>query len=416
MSLEVIIVGAGISGLCTAVALHKAGHSVKVFEKSRFTGEVGSAVLITPAAERVLSRLGVDWLKARGDAVAYFEVFDGITLASLNSHDLLDPTEEFGAPLYTVHRVDLLNELLRLASGLDIRLGTKVSCADANTGVVVLEDGTRHFADLVVAGDGMHSVLRAEVLRHHPDVAAVAEATRSGMSTFRFMIPTKAMQNDPQFQELLRMRGKGCALFADSTRDSEHHMVWFTCRERSIQVFVGVHDSIVANPEQLKDLMLSEFGHYHPSLIRMFSLASLVTNWRLDIHDPLPTWHHGKLVLIGDSAHPMLPLGAQGANQAIEDAGALGALLSNLTSVFQLSGRLYAYERVRRLRASRVQTLSKVRLGREKDVEVELRKYADPPGSDVPTTFSERYKHDYGFDVFDACRQAVDQEKVVVVP
>ena len=99
----------------------------------------------------------------------------------------------------------------------------------------------------------------------------------------------------------------------------------------------------------------------------------------------------------------MLPLGAQGANQAIEDAGALSALLNNITSTSQLPSRLAAYERVRRLRASRVQMLSKVRLGREKDVEAELRQYADPPGSDVPTTFSDRYKHDYGY-VVSRCR------------
>jgi salicylate hydroxylase len=112
----------------------------------------------------------------------------------------------------------------------------------------------------------------------------------------------------------------------------------------------------------------------------------------------------------------MLPLGAQGANQAIEDAGALGALLSDCESAAQIPSRLDCYERVRRLRASRVQTLSKVRLGREKDVGVELRRYADPPNSgtatllpdlvfcsesdhrtDVPTSFAERYRHDYGY-------------------
>jgi salicylate hydroxylase len=112
----------------------------------------------------------------------------------------------------------------------------------------------------------------------------------------------------------------------------------------------------------------------------------------------------------------MLPLGAQGANQAIEDAGALGALLSNCESPTQIPSRLDCYERVRRLRASRVQTLSKVRLGREQDVEVELRRYADPPNSgivtlwpdllfcsesdhktDVPASFAERYRHDYGY-------------------
>jgi salicylate hydroxylase len=154
-------------------------------------------------------------------------VFDGTNLASLNSHDLLDPTAEFGAPLYTIHRTDLLNELLRLASRLDLRLGTKVTRANAEEGYVVLEDGSRHSADLIIAGDGVHSVLRAEVLRDQ----GPAQANHSGMSTFRFMIPTEAIQDDPQFQMLLKIRGKGCCLFADTTRESEHHMVWFTCRE-----------------------------------------------------------------------------------------------------------------------------------------------------------------------------------------
>jgi salicylate hydroxylase len=154
-------------------------------------------------------------------------VFDGTNLAPLNSHDLLDPTAEFGAPLYTIHRTDLLNELLRLASGLDLRLGTKVTRANAEEDYVVLEDGSRHSADLIIAGDGVHSVLRAEVLRDQ----GPAQANHSGMSTFRFMIPTEAIQDDPQFQMLLKIRGKGCCLFADTTRESEHHMVWFTCRE-----------------------------------------------------------------------------------------------------------------------------------------------------------------------------------------
>jgi len=76
----------------------------------------------------------------------------------------------------------------------------------------------------------------------------------------------------------------------------------------------------------------------------------------------------------------MLPFGGQGANQAIEDAGALGALLSNMSSVEDLPRRLELFDKVRRLRASRVQILSTVRLGKEKDVEDEVKKYTDFPG------------------------------------
>lgn len=109
----------------------------------------------------------------------------------------------------------------------------------------------------------------------------------------------------------------------------------------------------------------------------------------------------------------MLPFGGQGANQAIEDAGALGALFKDVVEPQHIPARLQLFEAVRRLRAARVQTLSKVRLGRENEVENELRKYADPPGSgkrpccqsglilevdspeDVPTTFEQRYQHDF---------------------
>lgn len=77
----------------------------------------------------------------------------------------------------------------------------------------------------------------------------------------------------------------------------------------------------------------------------------------------------------------MLPFGGQGANQAIEDAGALGALFSNGETAEHVLSRLSLFEQVRRLRASRVQTTSRVRLGKEKEVEAQLRQYADPPGS-----------------------------------
>lgn len=77
----------------------------------------------------------------------------------------------------------------------------------------------------------------------------------------------------------------------------------------------------------------------------------------------------------------MLPFSGQGANQAIEDGGALGFLLKGVESGGGIEQRLSLFERARKDRASRIQTLSKVRVGREKEVEDELRRYADPPGS-----------------------------------
>lgn len=110
----------------------------------------------------------------------------------------------------------------------------------------------------------------------------------------------------------------------------------------------------------------------------------------------------------------MLPFGGQGSNQAIEDGGSLGYIFTGVDDSAEIEKRLSLFERVRRNRASRVQILSKARAGREKEVEQELRHYADPPGSGmpqerrdiesrtdeskaVPTTFPERTGHDFGY-------------------
>lgn len=89
----------------------------------------------------------------------------------------------------------------------------------------------------------------------------------------------------------------------------------------------------------------------------------------------------------------MLPFGGQGANQGIEDAGALGCLLKGVDNTDDLSARLATFEKLRIKRASLIQTLSTVRVGKEKDVEDQLQVYAEPPGSKVPGSFPERCGH-----------------------
>lgn len=204
---------------------------MQVFEKSYFSREVESSFLLTPNAIKVLLALGFDFARARADSMTYFQVFDGTTLQLLNHTDgaLRNPRDEFGTPLYTIHRNDLVNELLRLARGLDVRLGAKVESFDEAGGCIVLENGKQYPADLVVAGDGLHSVLRATVLGDQ----AAATVTPSGLNAFRFMIPTSLLQEDEVFLRLQsEVKGQASCLFCDPTRiDMEHHIVWFTCRK-----------------------------------------------------------------------------------------------------------------------------------------------------------------------------------------
>ena len=126
----------------------------------------------------------------------------------------------------------------------------------------------------------------------------------------------------------------------------------------------------------------------------------------------------------------MLPFSGQGANSAMEDGGALGYLFRDIHDPAAVEKRLKLFELVRKNRVSRIQILSTVRAGREKDVEQELKKYADPPGSGksctyfltklemkltestaVPTSHQERTDHDYVHDVFAKCGEVLRQSQ-----
>ena len=165
-------------------------------------------------------------------------------MKKLGSLDLQDAERRYGAPLMSVHRVDLHNELLRLASSDDasngtrevkLRLRSRVIGANAEEGSVELADGTTHHADLIVAADGLHSVLKNVVLGQEAPAA-----TMTGLNAFRFLIPTKKLLGDPQLVELLKTKCKGPTILAD-TQDvqRERHIVWYDCQGLVDRFFVA---------------------------------------------------------------------------------------------------------------------------------------------------------------------------------
>ena len=133
-------------------------------------------------------------------------MLDGTTLEMIARTDLRDSEERFGAPLHTVHRVDLHKELFRLASRKaegqqdKLQLGAKIRNVNAEEGIVELEDGTKDRADLILAADGLHSALKSVVLGHEAPVPA-----SSGLSAFRFQILTALLEEDPHFIEFTQI-------------------------------------------------------------------------------------------------------------------------------------------------------------------------------------------------------------------
>ena len=181
----------------------------------------------------MLQHVGFSFEKARGQKVTQWDTVGGITLENIVSLDLKEVEARFEAPIMTVHRVDLHTELLRLAliedgnvPKVELHLASRVVGANAEQGRIELADGTAHEADLIVAADGLHSILKPLVLGQENAVAG-----RTGLSAFRFLIPTSRLREDRELSEMLDWKGKSVYILAD-TQDTvrERHMVWYDCQ------------------------------------------------------------------------------------------------------------------------------------------------------------------------------------------
>lgn len=209
----------------------------------------------------MLSSLGFSFERARARRVHVWETCHGSTLERISCLDFEDAEERFGALVWAVHRVDLHHELLRLAldgcGAATLRLGARVRKVHPDSGNVELEDGSTYFADLVVAADGLHSIMRSMV--------AGEQAMPTGLSAFRFLLPTALVRQSLELSKLLDWKVPGASIIAD-TRDPVHerHMVWYDCQRYrrtnsfcllvalmavsgEVQNFVGIHPTRVSD-------------------------------------------------------------------------------------------------------------------------------------------------------------------------
>lgn len=335
---KVAIVGAGIGGLATALALSRKGFDVQVYEQARKLGEVGAGVALGANSIRLLDRLGLQKrLADYGPRWTQWRFNDG------GGRVLTE--QEMHGKVVGVYRPDLVG---MLADGLPSgTVATGRRCVgfhqDADQAVVEFADGGRAHADLVVAADGIRSALQ----RH---VVEPGDPVFSGSVAYRGVIPADRVPDYPATVSTMSM-GEG------------RHFLVFTLRGGELINFVG----FVPSDDEMREswsapgdpaTLAREFADWDPKVRKIISHVDTTFRWGLYDREPLSQWSNGRLTLLGDAAHPMLPHMGQGANQSIEDAVALAAVLEGVDR-HDFPNAVRRYESVRRDRAGQVQRNSR---------------------------------------------------------
>jgi len=346
--MRILIIGAGIGGLTAALALRRAGFDAHVYEQADALREVGAGVAISPNAIKVLHGLGLaEALRAVGVVSLSMDSRDWQSGALLGRVPLAEEAvSRWGAPFYHLHRADL-HDVLHGAFGDDhITLGAHcVSVEQHDTAVTVhFADGRDARGDLLIGADGIHSVVREHVAG--PDPAIWARQI-----SWRGLAPA--------------------AVGHEIGLEVRHHSFWgprqqFVCfyvAGGRLVNWVGNTQSDDDWQEESwsargdRDAALALYAGWHPEVRALIAGTERVFKWALFDRPPLKTWTRGRVTLLGDAAHPMLPYMAQGASQSIEDAFVLARCLAADSD--DPRGAIEAYAARRRERTAAVQAASR---------------------------------------------------------
>jgi salicylate hydroxylase len=341
VTLRAVVVGGGLGGLAAALALARAGVDVGVYEQAQQLAEVGAGVSLAPNGLRMLERLGVGEQVRQAGAryvSAQLRFSDGRAVRH-EPDQFTRPGQNIG-----IHRADLLALLAGQLPPGTVRTGRRCTGfrQDAGSATAVFADGNTATADVVIGADGIHSVLQGFVV-------APARPVFSGVVAYRGLVP--------------RVAGYPADALRMWVGQSKHFLV-FPVRAGELLNYVGfvpsgteVRESWSAPGDPAA--LAAHFAGWDPVIGEVIAAISgpggTGFQWGMYDRAPLPRWSSGRLTLLGDAAHPMLPHLGQGVNQALEDAVTLATLLGAGKGPADVPRALAAYEGLRRDRTARVQ-------------------------------------------------------------
>ncbi|KDQ27022.1 hypothetical protein PLEOSDRAFT_176495 [Pleurotus ostreatus PC15] len=354
LTIDTIVIGGSIAGLATAYALSRVGHRVHVLEKAPSIDQRGIGIRIAPNCSKLL----VEW--GLGEELSRLaQKCRKSTFRDMNTSEVVgivewaeDIIQEAGGEFFLILYSDLRQLLYDLAvsNGVQVSLGAKVQSVSADDTkdqpTVTLEDGTILSADLIVGADGQNSTVREAISGVEPP------ATDSYDSYYSVVIPGDRMREDPELAEFPDLEewpmwmGDMRVALAFGTRGGDKyciHLYW----PNKATTYDGPDDEgweTFCSPDVL------DLSNCDPRLQKLYKMAEYCIRTKYVVRPPPDEWVHesGRMVLLGEAAHPLLPCSTQGAGMAIEDAAALGSLMSRLRTWDQLPMLLNAFQDLRR--------------------------------------------------------------------
>jgi salicylate hydroxylase len=347
---RIAIVGGGLAGTATANALKTFGVEAELFEAAPALGEIGAAVSCSPQAVKALWGLGA---RGRIDAVGHRSPGEQTrnmqTGEFLEFRDRFKAAEKYGAPYYSFHRADLLDAL---AGGLDksrIHLGHRLTRVEegSNSVVLVFENGNRVETEYVIGADGVRSVVRQALYGDD-------NPTYTGQMAWRALLKASDVP-----EELLGPTGH-----VEWVGPGAHVRAYYIRQKQLVNIVTQQETGKWVEESWSKrgdpDEMRASFGEVEPNLKRLFGIVTECMKWGLFMRPITDNWGRGRIQLIGDAAHAMVPNAGQGACQAFEDSYVLGRCLAARADPIEAFA---GFRRVRIPRVHGVQRLSLSNMG-----------------------------------------------------
>lgn len=341
---KIAIIGAGIGGLTLSACLRQRGIESAIYEQATGFARVGTGIQMGPNAMKVLRLLGLaERLATNAYSPAFLDNKDWDTGVSTFALPVGEHAEErYGAPYYMLHRADLHELLHSLVPDDTIRLQHELAdirVTDGKPTELVFANGHRDEADVIVGADGVHSLVRSKLFPYQQPLS-------TGRVAYRTVFPTELI-GDPRPGPMTKWWGI-----------DRHIVIYYLSAGQEIYFTTSVPDPEWTvesfSAEGSVDDLREAFAGFHPEVQAVLNACPSVHKWAIYDRDPMPCWHAGNVVLLGDACHPMTPYMAQGAATSMEDALVLARLFAR-DGFADLPARYETYEAIRKPRTSKIQ-------------------------------------------------------------